>query len=283
MINWFFIILVGVWLLVASYRDLKYREIPNWLSFSLVAFGLAYNSFKSISMMSYEPILFSVVGFFLLTLLAYALYYSRVFAGGDAKLLIALGPVLPLFSSFEMNISFIIFYVLLLLFMGGFYGLFYSFFIIAFNRKKFSKEFFSRFDKNTVFMFFLPAILFAVFILWLGELIFLFLAFVVAIFPLLLFYSKAVEECMVIDKNGKEVVVGDWLYKPVKVKGKEIKPGWEGLSEKDVKIIRKTGKKVKVKDGIPFVPSFFLSFLLLMYLRNSSWFVNYFWLFRNFF
>ncbi len=48
---------------------------------------------------------------------------------------------------------------------------------------------------------------------------------------------------------------------------------WEGLSEKDLKLIRKKyRRKVMVKYGVPFTPSFLIGFLLVLYLAKIGWF-----------
>ena len=44
----FLIILAIVWLAVASICDIRKREVPNWLNFSLIAFALAYRAFYSV-------------------------------------------------------------------------------------------------------------------------------------------------------------------------------------------------------------------------------------------
>jgi prepilin signal peptidase PulO-like enzyme (type II secretory pathway) len=76
---------------------------------------------------------------------------------------------------------------------------------------------------------------------------------------------------MVKSVSAGKLTVGDWLYQKVRVGRKLIKPYWEGLSEEEVKLLRKSKKKIKIKQGIPFVPSFFLAFLLFLLLRYSSW------------
>ena len=276
----FLYLLVAIWLLVASFLDLKYREIPNWLSFSMAAFGLSYAAFRSGLELDLWPFLFSLFGFALFFLIAYALYYGRVFAGGDAKLLIGLGPLLPQFSGLGLNFSFMFLYILLVLVVGGVYGLGYSFFVAILNRKKFVHGFLEEINFKRVGIFLALASLPAILSLVLWEPLFLFFSCLLFIFPFLLSYSKAIEKCMVIEKNVENLSVGDWLEESVKAGDKEIGPGWEGLSEKEIKILGKERDSVKVKDGIPFVPSFLFAFLILIYLRNSSWFVDYFWLLR---
>ena len=43
--------------------------------------------------------------------------------------------------------------------------------------------------------------------------------------------------------SSKQVTIGDWLEKSVKIRGKTIKPHWEGLTEKQVELLKKTNKK----------------------------------------
>ena len=92
----FLIILAFIWLIVASVLDFKTREIPNWLNFSLITFALAFRALFSI--VESEPLFFvyGVLGFAMFFILANIFYYARIIAGGDAKLLMGLGAVLPL-------------------------------------------------------------------------------------------------------------------------------------------------------------------------------------------
>jgi len=75
------------------------------------------------------------------------------------------------------------------------------------------------------------------------------------------------EACMIKEIPGKKVTIGDWLYEEIKVGKKRIKPNWEGLDEKEVKLLSRV-KKVKIKYGIPFVPSFLFAFILLILLKD---------------
>src|SRR4030042_2231394 len=59
---------------------------------------------------------------------------------------------------------------------------------------------------------------------------------------------------------------GDWLYKDLKIGNKTIKAKWDGLSESEIKMIKKKFRKVKIKQGIPFVPVFLISFIVLVWL-----------------
>jgi prepilin signal peptidase PulO-like enzyme (type II secretory pathway) len=62
----------------------------------------------------------------------------------------------------------------------------------------------------------------------------------------------------------KNLTEGDWLYKDVRLKKETIKSKWEGLTKEEIRKIRLELKKVKIRQGIPFSPTFLLGFLLFV-------------------
>lgn len=267
----FLIVLAFIWLIIASYLDLKKREIPNWLNFSLVIFALAYRAFYASINSDLWFFINGLIGFGILFIIANLFYYGRVFAGGDAKLLMALGVILPFSSLLVSNLVVLAVFVFLLLLSGSIYGLLYSFVLVLMNKKKFSAEVKKQFKKKKkifklAFLFFI-AFFIIVFLLnfYLGEISLFVLPFLILLYPFLFVYAKAVEEsCMIKLVNTKDLTEGDWLYQAVKFKGRKIIPNWEGLSLEEIKLLKKGNKKVLVKQGIPFVPSFLIAFLLLI-------------------
>ncbi len=276
-----FLIAIGlVWIIVAVIQDLRKREIANWWNFSLIAVALSYRAFVSLWMGNYWYFLNGLIGFAIFFGLAYGFYYGRVFAGGDAKLLMGLGAVLPFSGLFLENITIFIYFVLLFLFCGSIYGLLYSFGLALKNRKAFAAEFFRQTKKQKkIFVTFLILTLgFSVFIMIMEEIIFLLFSLCIFLFPFLYCYAKAVEECCLIkERKAKELTVGDWLYRPVKVGKKIIKPNWEGLSEEELKLLQKYRGKVRIKEGIPFTPAFLFAFLILIWVIRKDmldWFYS---------
>ncbi|MDH3353368.1 MAG: hypothetical protein OEL87_02885 [Nanoarchaeota archaeon] len=75
---------------------------------------------------------------------------------------------------------------------------------------------------------------------------------------------------MVKEISGKELREGDWLVDDIKIKGKIISADWDGLSLEDIELLKKK-KKVKIKEGLPFVPAFFIAFLIYVFLKD--WFL----------
>jgi Flp pilus assembly protein protease CpaA len=120
----FLFVLALVWVTFASIHDLKKREVPNWLSYSLVIFGLSYRAFYALSVKQLSFFLYGLIGFAIFFALAYALYYGRVFAGGDAKLLMGMGVILPLGNTQEVLFN-ALFLLILLFLLGAAYSLIY--------------------------------------------------------------------------------------------------------------------------------------------------------------
>ena len=116
MIDLFLLILGLIWLIVASIQDIKKREVANWLSFSLIAFALVYRAFYSVLFFDLWFFLYGLIGLILFVGLAYAFYYARIFAGGDAKLLMGLGAILGFATSLRENLIIFCVFIFLLLF-----------------------------------------------------------------------------------------------------------------------------------------------------------------------
>jgi hypothetical protein len=269
--NLFLIILAIVWIIGAILQDLKRREVDNIWNFSLIAFALGYRAAVSVFGNNYWFILNGVLGLIIFLILGNLFYYLRLFAGGDAKLVIALGTILPL--SYDWIINFKIFglFILLFLLTGAFYVLLWSFYLVIKNFNEFKKEFKKQARDYRIMLFsgigfFILGIFLIVY-----DVSFFYLGVVVLLFPLLFIFAKAVEEsCLIKELTSKQVTEGDWLYEDIVVHGKKIKANWDGLSKKDLELIKKySKKKILIKQGIPFTPSFLFAFIGLLIVSKT--------------
>jgi 5-bromo-4-chloroindolyl phosphate hydrolysis protein len=104
-------------------------------------------------------------------------------------------------------------------------------------------------------------------------------AIFVFLLPVFYIYAKAIDEsCMVKKIRVNKLTEGDWLYQDKKIGKKIIKANWDGLTKKDIKLLKKNFKEIKIKQGIPFTPVFLISFLILVlfyFLKLELW--NSFW------
>jgi len=264
--NSFLIILAIVWIIGAILQDLKRREVDNVWNFSLIAFALGYRAAVSVFANDYWFILNGLIGLLIFLILGNLFYYLRFFAGGDAKLVIALGTILPLSYDWIINFKIFGFFILFFLLSGAIYVLFWSFYLVIKHFKKFKPEFKKQAKNYKIMLFF--GVGFAILGIILGFLdaIFIYLGIVILLFPLLFIFAKSVEEsCLIRELSPKQITEGDWLYRDILVHGKKIRANWEGVSRKDLELIRKySKKKILVKQGIPFTPSFLFSLIILL-------------------
>jgi len=268
----FLIVLALVWIIFASVQDLKKREVANWLNFSLIIFALGFRFFYSLfSRGDFAFFYQGLIGLGIFFIIGNLFYYGRMFAGGDAKLMIALGAVLPFSESFFVNLNIFFLFIFIFFFVGAFYGLGISLFLGLRNFKKLKEEFFRQFNKNKKLIYF--PMIFGIILMLFGfiESLLLFLGILLFVIPYFYLCAKSIDEvCMIKKVKTKNLTEGDWLYRNVRVKGKIIKKSWNGLSKNDVKLLKKHKKKVVIRQGIPFVPVFLISFLILVWLWLSK-------------
>ena len=244
-------------LLAAAITDIRKREVPDWLSYSLIAVAIVIALSKSVISDNYVFILGSVLGLAVFFILANLFYYGRLFAGGDAKLLIGMGALLGIDFAFLLNT----------LIIGGIYGLVYSAVLALINFKEVKKEI--RKIKINFIIFILIALVSLVLALFFNPVIFCFIAFLAVAFPLLYASTLAVERASLIKiVSPDKLTEGDWLTENVRIGKKLIKASFEGLTKEEIKIIQKANKKVRIKYGLPFVPVFLIAFVLELIVGN---------------
>lgn len=253
----------------ASIQDLKSREVANWLNFSLIAFALAFRALFSVENHNLNFFLLGLCGFAIFVALAYAFYYGKIFAGGDAKLLMAFGIILP-YKSYSDLVSTSLLFVFLLFLIGAVYSLLFSLTIVAKNRLKFQKEFLKFFsqNKNLVALTAIASII----LFSLSFLSFLLIPFALLLLtPILFTYTKSLEKCMLVQTHYSKLTEGDWIEHDIKLSPKvTIKKTVHGLSVKDLVLLKKYKKSIVVKQGIPFVPAFLIALIIMALFALTS-------------
>jgi Flp pilus assembly protein protease CpaA len=262
---------------IAIIQDIKKREVANWINFSFVI--------ALLSVLAFESVIESKASIFILGLLALGIYfglanlfyYGKIFAGGDAKLLIGLGiavislePDLGLTTFFSTSFSFLI----NIFFIGAIYGIVWAISLFCLNKekKKIARPLWK--DKKI----FLRIILFLIagIISYFAGSIFLFVLLASLIVLIILMpFLKSIEECCLVKSVPVEnLMEGDWIALPLsmKFKGKIIKimPKWDGLSINEIKMIKssKKIKKIRIKEGIPFTPALLAAFIAYLLVGN---------------
>ncbi|MBI5148425.1 prepilin peptidase [Candidatus Pacearchaeota archaeon] len=276
-----------IWLAAATIQDLKKREVANWLSFSLVAVALAIRAFSAIIYKDAWYFIYGVIGFIIFFGIANLLYYGRIFAGGDAKLLMGIGVIFATKPDFVqitdsiLKLPFAGVFVINTLVVGSAYGILYSIVLGLKNARRFKKELkvVGKKTKNLRLSMLAVALLLLIATLITKQKNIALLTLLVVVFPYLYVFVKTVENsAMILLIKKDKLTEGDWLVQSIKIKNKIIKPSWEGLTTSEIKLIQKTKsiKQVLIKQGIPFVPVFLFAAIASLFGNLLAMLVNLF-------
>jgi len=266
MIELIFLFILGlIWILFATIQDWKTREIANWLNFSLLTFALGFRFFYSLFVGDGFNFFYQgVIGLIAFFILGNLLYYAKFFAGGDTKLMVALGPVVGFFPGAIENLLFFTKFLFYFIIFGGIYSLIASLGFSIKYFKNFKKEFLKlvNSNKNKISIMVFLGLILMISGFW--DILLFYLGVIIFILPYFYIYAKAVDEsCMIKKVNVKKLTEGDWLYSDIKIGNKVIKSNWNGLTKKEISFLQKNKKFVKLRFGIPFTPVFLITYLLL--------------------
>jgi len=270
---------------VASYTDLRKREVADWLNYGLIIFGLGVNALLSLAFWTWTYIAYSIGGVLVFFAIGYAMFYSGQWGGGDSKLMIGIGAALGLEFSLArpyINVeSFLVAFWINLLLVGVVYALIWSVGLALKYNKKFVKEVKSelkRKARSRKILLILGIVLLLSTLLVQDnflKFIFLILLLVAALAIYLSVFSKAVEQAgMLRLVKPAQLTEGDWIAKDIMIEGKRISgPKDLGVSKSQIKQLLKLYEKKKIKNvlikvGIPFVPSFLIAYVLTLYYGN---------------
>lgn len=257
-------------LFFASVTDFRSREVPDLLSYGFLSFSIAYGLLKAWVLGSWQPVLAMLSGLVVLGGLGLLLLYGGQWGGADMKLLAALGALFGLWVGQYDALLFLV----LLLFTGAAYGIVYTLALAAAHREAFV----SALREQLV----LPRVRWARRITLAACFLILLLVFIVRTTPLLLFAVllylffwlwvtvRVVEnELLTKEYAVAQLTEGDWVTHDVVVHGKTVyKKSELGVTKKDIAALRRAKvKRVMVKEGIPFVPSFLAAFILLWFVK----------------
>ncbi|MBW2999971.1 prepilin peptidase [Candidatus Woesearchaeota archaeon] len=274
------LIIVLIALIIGSFVDIKTREVPDWLNFGLIFAGFGIRLIASFATFDWSYIIDGLFGFLLFFILAYLMFYTGQWGGGDSKMLMGLGALLGLrFELHHFTISFLINIFLI----GAFYGLVWATSLAFKHRKDFLAEI-KRFISQPkivrlrkILIIGAIVLLFAIMIIQDTLIRFglFFLLFMVYGFFYVWLFARTVEKvCMYKHLEPKKLTEGDWIAEDIVVRGKRIcGPKDLGIEKKQIKQLielykKKKIKKVLVKEGIPFVPSFLIAFIVTYFVGN---------------
>jgi len=278
-----------VCLFLGSISDIKKLEIPDYISYFMIAAGIGIRLLYSILQNNFFTILDGILGFAAFYLIGIIMYYTGQWGGGDAKVMMGFGALfgIGLRSILTKNVPFplIVFFYMLL--SGAVIGIIYSAILYFKNTGKAGREF-KRIRKKSSHLekavLIISGILEVLIFLAVRnyadsglDALMLALPFIAVLMFYLSLFLKAVQEsCMNMLIPPEKLTEGDWLVNDIIVAGKIIvkknKTGLELSELKKILALKKKGKirLVKVKYGMPFVPSFFVGLVVALIFRSLS-------------
>ena len=274
MIETILVIITFLVLFCASYTDLKTREVPDFLNYGFIIAVLGIRAIFAVDL-GWQVFWAGVIGLGVCLVLASFFYYSHQWGGGDSKLLMGMGAAIGIAYPLSNQSLELLWFFLLLLFVGALYGVVWMMVLAIRKRAMFVPLFATKVAEYKTLHWGVGGLslllLFAFGYLYLPY-------FFLGIFPLALFYlflfvSAVEQSCFIKDIPIERVTEGDWLAKGVVIQGKTIISA-KTLEREDLQklhSLKLSGKAsmVTVKEGVPFIPSFLLAYLLLMW--GYSW------------
>ncbi len=273
-------IIIFAALILGSITDLKKREVPDTLNYSLIALGITINLALSIIRSDYTLLLNSITGLAAGFAIGALFYYTGQWGGGDAKLVMGIGAVIGLnpLTIFTTLPTFILF-ILTSLVVGAIYGAIWLSILAIKHKKEFKKEYQKILKTNKTKKTYKIILLVCALILLIGVLInidykIIIFGYFTLIFLTISLYAKdflkAIENSVLIKKiKINDLTEGDWILDEFQFKQKHINTDKTGITQEDIATLKQNGiKTIRVREGIPFVPSFFFAYITILLTNN---------------
>ena len=268
-----------IWLTFATIYDFKTKEVPDWLSYSLILIGLSLRLTHYLLFNDFNFLIIGLISLAVFAVIGTSFYYLRQWGGGDAKLLMGLGITLASYPSFLLNvfspdlkIPFMLTLLINILFFGAVYGVIYIIIIALIKRKEIRNAKISSYYNKKI----LIAGIILIALSFLIESKFAKLAVLIAVVLVLLVQNlfilvKFVEKVYMqrVIPIGK-LTEGDWIVNDIRAHGKLIySKKSPGITKEQISIIKKTSiKSVLVRYGIEFVPAILIGVIISLVFGN---------------
>lgn len=276
-------------LTIGTVTDLRTREVPDLVNYSLIAIGFFINLALSIIFLEWHYIINSLAGFGAFFVLAIIMFYGGQWGGGDSKMIMGIGALFGLDITFK-NTLLLDFFINMLL-AGAVYGLIWSFVLAVKHKKKIfaniKKALRIKRISRARNLLFISSIVVVILVFFVENKALQIPLFILIIFAIISFYLwlfiKAIEKVAMLKYiTPDKLTEGDWIAKEVKYKGKLITgPKDLGIEMKQIRKLvslykKNKIKKILIKEGIPFVPSFLIAFVITIVYGNLLMLISFF-------
>jgi hypothetical protein len=268
---------------IAAAWDLKTTEIPDIIPHVMILSAIVFWGIQSYILNDYWLIAQSfLVGIGLLGF-GFLMYYLGQWGGGDAKMLSAIGFLVPQnIYSFKIQaihqnilnlLPFPIIYLINVFFLGAIYMIIYAI-VLSFINRKIIQDFLFNIKssiKSTI-TFFVSIFIFS---LILNSII----SYNLGIFKSISTSITVASLSLALILLWKFIISVEKVGFRKKVHVNKLKVGdvlqesrfWEGITEKDIERIKKSGKKyVIIKDGVRFAPVFPITLLFTLFIGDFT-------------
>jgi len=262
-------------LLIASYSDLRTREVPDLVSYGLIFAALSLRLIYSLIERDWNYLFSGIFGLGAFFTLAFVLYKAHQWGGGDSKLLMGVGAVIGITLPFDRSSWNLLLFILSLLFLGAVYGLFWMAYFAIKKRKEFIPSFLAALKQHQLLQIITLAVSLIIFVFSLNYFIPLWYLsiFLIGAFYLFLFVISVESSCLFNEVHVQRLVPGDWLANKKDNQAVKMKT----LLKEDIWSLRSLHAKgkahyVTIREGIPFIPSFLFAYLAIIF-GKSIWYM----------
>ncbi len=273
-----------IYTLVGAYTDIRWRIFPDYLSYSLILFGLFGNLFLSIETGNSAFFANSVLFLILAFSIGYFLSYFGLWGMGDTKILAGFAAVFsiwPSFQSFPLFQApwpFVVTIWLNAVLLAPFLAVAFMTFHIIKNRKKLLILIRKKFQKyrKVTYIFAASLVLFSIiyFTTPVYGLYFLVLWAFAILFTYFSILAKIMDSNIYELKKPSELIEGDYpIELKLKIPGKLKK--W-GLEKNQINYIKShTKKQLKIKRGFPMIVAYAFSLLISLFSGDLTYKIIY--------
>ncbi len=275
---------------LAGWQDLKTSGVEDKYPVFIGVSGILIHLANSYLTGAWSGFYHSIIVGIVFLAFGYIMYFMNQWGEADVLLLGAIGFLIPEpLSIFAISIPFPYYAAIFLatvFIIGGIYSLAYSL-ILALRTPGFLARFLETLESYSARFLNLSVILFIISILavryvqdnfyFLSDILlrqtFVLYLFFAAGFVLVSF-SKAIDSFVFRKEvDTSDLCEGDVLAEKIETKDSSYSKKLSGklfigLETEDIEFIRKTKKKVWIKEGIPFVPTFFFSVIFVWFFGN---------------
>lgn len=260
---------------IASYYDLRTTEVPDIIFVLMATFGISFHFTRSLISGNWIFFLGSMAFGTLLLAFGFLRYYWREWGGADALMLGAIGYLLPYWPNPNSALPFPIVFTINLFIIGAIYAIIYAV-IISLKKPEIYAELFRRLKNSwreiiclSLFYIFVSIVIMSLYKNSIfHNLLFTFYFMLLSIYVLFVFLRTVDEKGMRRKVKSTELREGDVLSKRIELSGKKLGGRIEGLSNEEIKIIRKNLKEVEIIDGVRYIPSFLITLLFTIHYGN---------------